>query len=255
MLEVIQFTCREDNFGVLLHDAKTGLTAAIDAPALKPILAVLDERGWTLSHVFTTHHHMDHVEANLDLKAKFGVEITGPEAEADKIPGIDKTVAGGDRFEFAGHRIDVIGCPGHTLGGVSYSIPSQKLLFAADTLFSLGCGRLLEGTPHQMWSSLSRLMALPDDTIIYCGHEYTASNAKFALTIDPDNQALAERALEVEQLRTAGKPTLPTTMGREKKTNPFLRAADGAIRERLGMETASDAEVFAEIRIRKDSFR
>lgn len=255
MLEIVQFACRDDNFGVLIHDAKTGQTASIDAPELKPILALLDDRGWTLTHIFTTHHHADHVEANLDLKAKFAVTITGPHAEADRIPGIDKTVKGGDHFEFAGHRIDVIDCPGHTLGGISYSIPSQKLLFAADTLFSLGCGRLLEGTPDQMWSSLTKLMALPDDTIIYCGHEYTASNAKFALTIDPDNQALVERALEVEQLRAAGKPTLPTDMGREKATNPFLRADDGFIRERLGMENASDAEVFAEIRKRKDNFR
>lgn len=255
MLEIVQFTCRDDNFGVLLHDAKTGNTAAIDAPALQPILALLEERGWTLTHIFTTHHHIDHVEANLDLKARFGVKITGPATEASKIPGIDKTVSGGDSFDFAGHRIDVIDCPGHTLGGISYSIPSQKLLFAADTLFSLGCGRLLEGTPDQMWESLTRLMALPADTMIYCGHEYTASNAKFALTIDPDNQTLVERALEVEQLRAAGKPTLPTTMGREKETNPFLRADNGAIRERLGMATASDTDVFAEIRRRKDVFR
>jgi hydroxyacylglutathione hydrolase len=255
MLEIVQFPCRDDNFGVLIHDAKTGQTAAIDAPALQPILDLLAEREWTLTHIFTTHHHIDHVEANIDLKAKFGAEITGPAAEAGKIPGIDRTVSGGDRFEFAGHSIDVIDCPGHTLGGISYSIPSQKLLFAADTLFSLGCGRLLEGTPDQMWSSLSRLMALPGDTIIYCGHEYTASNAKFALTIDPDNQALVERAQEVEQLRAEGKPTLPTTMAREKQTNPFLRAGDGAIRRRLIMESASDADVFAEIRRRKDVFR
>jgi hydroxyacylglutathione hydrolase len=255
MLEVEQFTCREDNFGVLVHDPKSGQTAAIDAPELQPILDALARRGWTLTHIFTTHWHPDHVEANLDLKTQFGITITGPEAEAAKIPGLDKTVKGGDHFDFAGHRVDVIDCPGHTLGGISYSIRSQKLLFAADTLFSLGCGRLLEGTPAQMWVSLSRLMALPDDTIIYCGHEYTASNAKFALSVDPDNEALVERALEVERLRAAGKPTLPTTMGREKATNPFLRADDGYIRENLGMEKASDAEVFAEIRKRKDTFR
>jgi hydroxyacylglutathione hydrolase len=255
MLEVEQFTCREDNFGVLVHDPKSGQTAAIDAPELQPILDALARRGWTLTHIFTTHWHPDHVEANLDLKTQFGITITGPEAEAAKIPGLDKTVKGGDHFDFAGHRVDVIDCPGHTLGGISYSIRSQKLLFAADTLFSLGCGRLLEGTAAQMWASLSRLMALPDDTIIYCGHEYTASNAKFALSVDPDNQALVERALEVERLRAAGKPTLPTTMGREKATNPFLRADDGYIRENLGMEKASDAEVFAEIRKRKDTFR
>ncbi len=255
MLEVEQFACREDNFGVLVHDPKSGQTAAIDAPELQPILDALTRRGWTLTHIFTTHWHPDHVEANLDLKAQFGITITGPAVEAAKIPGIDNTVKGGDHFDFAGHRVDVIDCPGHTLGGISYSIRSQKLLFAADTLFSLGCGRLLEGTAAQMWASLSKLMALPDDTIIYCGHEYTASNAKFALSVDPDNEALVERALEVEQLRAAGKPTLPTTMGREKATNPFLRADDGYIRENLGMEKASDVEVFAEIRKRKDTFR
>lgn len=255
MLEIVQFPCRDDNFGVLIHDAKSGQTASIDAPELKAILALLEERGWELTHIFTTHHHIDHVEANLELKAKFGLTITGPAGEADKIPGIDKSVKGGDQFDFAGHRVNVIDCPGHTLGGISYSIPSQKLLFAADTLFSLGCGRLLEGTPAQMWASLSSLMALPNDTVVYCGHEYTASNARFALTIDPDNQALVERALVVEKLRAAGKPTLPTTLGAEKAANPFLRAGDGAIRERLGMAKASDAEVFAEIRKRKDNFR
>ncbi len=190
----------------------------------------------------------------MDLKARYNCTITGPAAEADKIPGIDKTVKGGDRFDFAGRRVDVIDCPGHTLGGISLHIPAEKLLFAADTLFALGCGRLLEGTPAQMWDSLSKLMRLPDDTQVYCGHEYTLSNAKFALTIDPDNEALALRALEVERLRAANKPTLPTTIGVEKATNPFLRASDGNIREHLGMAMATDGEVFAEIRRRKDVF-
>jgi hydroxyacylglutathione hydrolase len=254
MLEVVQFPCRSDNFGVLIHDPKSGQTAAIDAPELKPILDVLDGRGWTLNHIFTTHHHPDHVEANLDLKARYGCTITGPEAEADKIPGIDKTVKGGDHFEFAGRRIDVIDCPGHTLGGISLHIPAEKLLFAADTLFALGCGRLLEGTPAQMWDSLSKLMRLPDDTNVYCGHEYTLSNAKFALTIDPNNEALVLRAMEIERLRADNKPTLPTTIGVEKATNPFLRASDGNIRENLSMANATDGEVFAEIRHRKDVF-
>lgn len=254
MLEVEQFTARQDNFGVLIHDPTTGNTAAIDAPELKPILDALERRGWTLTSLFITHWHPDHVEANLDLKARFNIKITGPEAEAAKIPGIDITVKGGDRISFAGRTIDVIDTPGHTLGHVSYSIPSEKLLFAADTLFSLGCGRLLEGTPAQMWDSLKKLMKLPDDTIIYCGHEYTMSNARFALSVDPDNQALVKRAMEVERLRAEGKPTLPVTMGAEKAANPFLRPFDGAIRERLGMENASDAEVFAEIRKRKDNF-
>jgi hydroxyacylglutathione hydrolase len=254
MLEVVQFPCRSDNFGVLLHDAKTGQTASIDAPELNAITDLLDARGWTLSHIFTTHHHIDHVEANLALKARYNCTIIGPAAEADRIPGIDKTVSGGDHFDFAGRRIDVIDCPGHTLGGISLHIAAEKLLFAADTLFALGCGRLLEGTPAQMWASLSKLMALPNDTNVYCGHEYTLSNAKFALTIDPENEALVLRAIEIERLRADNKPTLPTTIGIEKATNPFLRASDGHIRERLGMPMATDGEVFAQIRHRKDVF-
>ncbi len=254
MLEIVQFPCRSDNFGVLLHDPKTGQTAAIDAPELKPILDVLEQRGWTLNHIFTTHHHPDHVEANLELKARFNCIITGPALEADRIPGIDKSVKGGDHFEFAGRRVDVIDCPGHTLGGISLHIPAEKLLFSADTLFALGCGRLLEGTPAQMWNSLSKLMRLPDDTIVYCGHEYTLSNAKFALTIDPNNEALVLRAMEIERLRADNKPTLPTTIGVEKATNPFLRASDDNIRENLNMTNATDGEVFAEIRHRKDVF-
>ena len=254
MLHIEQFPCRSDNFGVLIHDDKTGQTAAIDAPELGPILAVLERRRWNLTHILTTHWHPDHVEANLDLKARYGLEIIGPAAEADKIPGIDRTVKGGDHFEFAGHRVDVIDCPGHTLGGISLYIKSEKLLFAADTLFALGCGRLLEGTPAQMWESLSKLMALPDDTIVYCGHEYTFSNAKFALAIDPRNEALVARAMEIEGLRVAGLPTLPTTIGRERATNPFVRARDVAIRENLQMTDASDMEVFTEIRARKDVF-
>jgi hydroxyacylglutathione hydrolase len=216
---------------------------------------VLERRGWVLTHIFTTHWHPDHVEANLDLKERFGCGITGPEAEAAKIPGIDRMVKGGDSFDFAGRTVETIDCPGHTLGGISLHIPSEKLLFAADTLFALGCGRLLEGTPDQMWSSLSKLMALPDDTVIYCGHEYTLANAKFALTIDPTNSALRDRAKEIDVLRAAGKPTLPTNMGLEKLTNPFLRASDKTIRQNLNLETASDAEVFAEVRRRKDVFQ
>ncbi len=254
MLHIEQFPCRSDNFGVLIHDDKTGQTATIDAPELGPILAVLETRGWNLTHILTTHWHVDHVEANLDLKARYQLEIIGPEAEANKIPGIDLMVKGGDHFEFGGYRVDVIDCPGHTLGGVSLHIASEKLLFAADTLFALGCGRLLEGTPAQMWGSLSKLMALPDDTIVYCGHEYTLSNAKFALTIDPTNEALVVRAMEIEGLRARNLPTLPTTIGLEKATNPFLRASDAAIRANLKMEDASDGQVFAEIRARKDVF-
>jgi hydroxyacylglutathione hydrolase len=253
-LEIELFPCRSDNFGVLLHDPATGATASIDAPEEQPILDALSRRSWTLSHIFTTHHHNDHVEANLALKALSGVTIVGPAREAARIPGIDRPVDDGDSFEFSGRRVEVIATPGHTLGHICFHLPQEKLLFAADTLFALGCGRLFEGTPAQMWGSLEKLAALPEETTVYFGHEYTLSNACFAKTIDPENAALVRRVAEIETLRAAGSFTAPTTIGLEKATNPFLRAADPAIRRQLGLESASDAEVFAEIRARKDRF-
>ncbi len=253
-LDIIQFPCLSDNFGVLIHDKATGRTAAIDAPEAGPVIAALEAKGWTLTDIFTTHLHTDHVDGNLALKAKYNCKITGPKAEAASIPGIDVTVAEGDTFDFAGRAVSVIDCPGHTLGHISYYIASEKLLFAADTLFALGCGRLLEGTPAQMWSSLSKLMALPDDTVVYCGHEYTLSNAKFCVTIDPENVELAARFEDIKFKRESGQATLPTTIGLEKRTNPFLRPHDKKIRKLLGMESASDTEVFAEIRQRKNNF-
>jgi hydroxyacylglutathione hydrolase len=253
-LDVHQFPCRSDNFGVLLHDPVTGRTAAIDAPETEPILQALRDKNWSLDELLITHWHADHVEGNLPLKERFNCRITGPKNEAAKIPGIDVSVSGGDVIEFAGKRAEVIDCPGHTLGSVAYYLPEEKLLFAADTLFALGCGRLLEGTPHDMWASLSKLMALPDDTNVYCGHEYTLSNAKFALTVDPENAELAARADTIRAQRERGEATLPTTIGLEKRTNPFLRPHDLSIRKLLAMENAPDVEVFAEIRRRKDMF-
>ena len=253
-LEIELFLCRSDNFGVLLHDPATGATASIDAPEEGPILDALQRRGWTLTHILTTHHHGDHVEANLALKARFGVTIIGPAKEASGIPGLDKAVDEGDRFDFAGHPVEVIRTPGHTAGHICYHFPQDRLLLAADTLFALGCGRLFEGTAADMWASLSKLAALPDDTSVYFGHEYTLSNARFAITVDPQNDALKKRVAEIEALRSAGGFTAPTTIGLEKATNPFLRAGDAAIRQTLGMPSASDAEVFGEIRRRKDNF-
>lgn len=253
-LDIEQFTCRSDNFGVLIHDPESGLTAAIDAPEEAPILAALRRRGWELDFIFTTHHHPDHVEANLPLKQRFGLTIIGPEAEKASIPGIDRTVSDGDRFDFGRFEVQAIATPGHTAGEISYYLPQAKVAFTGDTLFALGCGRLFEGTPATMFRSLSRLIELPGDTSVYCGHEYTESNARFALTIDPENPALKERAKEIARLRGAGRPTLPTTIALEMATNPFLRWHDPRIRVRLGMQDASDEEVFAEIRKRKDHF-
>jgi len=253
-LELEIFICRSDNFGVLLHCPDTGETASIDAPDYDPVMAAADRRGWTISHIFTTHHHGDHVAANLALKEHFGCTIYGPRNEAVIIPGIDRAFGDGDSFDFSGHRVDVIETPGHTAGHICYHLPDSKLLFAADTLFALGCGRLFERPAADMWHSLQKLAVLPDETAVYFGHEYTLSNARFALSIDPDNARLKTRAAEIEATRAEGGFTIPTTIGLEKETNPFLRPADPAIRRHLLMENRSNEEVFAEIRKRKDNF-
>jgi hydroxyacylglutathione hydrolase len=254
-LIIEQFFTRADNFGVLIHDSDANLTASIDAPEAAPIAAKLKEKGWQLDQILVTHHHADHVEGIPPLKEMFGCTVSGPSAEADRIPGIDQAVKGGDRIPFGGFGIGVIETPGHTLGHISYFIPSAEVAFVADTLFAVGCGRVMEGTIEMMWASLQKLAALPDETAIYCGHEYTETNIRFALTIEPDNAELVARAAEVKALRAAGKATLPTTIGREKRTNPFLRADNPGIRARLGMKEAPAAAVFGEIRKRKDSFK
>ncbi len=253
-LQIEQFMCRSDNFGVLLHDPRSGETAIIDAPEEAPIVAAIERTGWRPTLLLITHHHPDHVEANLALKERYGVRIAGPRKEAAKIPGIDQSVSEGDALSFAGQRVEVIETPGHTSGHVSYYLPEAGLAFCADTLFALGCGRLFEEGPAVMLESMKKLAALPPETVVYCGHEYTLSNARFAVTVDPDNRELAERARKIEALRADGKPTLPTTIGEELATNPFMRWNDPSIRRHLGMENASDADVFGEIRKRKDSF-
>ena len=253
-LKVFQFPCREDNYGVILHDPDTGLTISIDAPEEEAIADVLESKRYRLTHILTTHHHGDHVAGNAKLKADHDCTIIGPVDEASRIPGLDKSVGHGDGFELEGHRVEVIGTPGHTLGQIAYHFPDQNVVFCADALFALGCGRIFEGTPEMMHTALQRLAALPDETKVYAGHEYTLANARFALSVDPDNQALVTRAQEIEHLRDEGTPTLPTTIALEKETNPFLRANDVGIRKVLGMENASDLDVFTEIRARKDRF-
>ncbi|MEO1066682.1 MAG: hydroxyacylglutathione hydrolase [Pseudomonadota bacterium] len=253
-LDVFQFPCRDDNYGVLIRDAEAGVTATIDAPELAAVEKALSDKGWSLTHIITTHHHMDHVEGHDALKARYGCTVIGPAGEADKIPGIDTQVKEGDTFKFGGFDVEVIETPGHTLGQVNYHIPAAKIAFTGDTLFALGCGRIFEGTPAQMYGSMAKLKQLPADTTIYCGHEYTLANAKFAVSVDPDNAALKARASEIEALRADDKPTLPTTMALELETNPFLRFDDPAIRAHLGMESASDEAVFTEIRRLKDNF-
>ncbi len=253
-LEIYQFNCRQDNFGVLVHDPEIGVTASIDAPDAQAVNQALDDKGWTLSHILLTHHHYDHVEGNAALKQKWGAIIVGNEADATRLPEIDQTVKCGSTFQFGMHEARFIDTPGHTIGHVAIFFAGQNLLFTGDTMFALGCGRVFEGTPEQMWQSLSILAALPDETMVYCGHEYTQSNAAFALSVDPENEQLQIRAKQIDQLRAKGLPTLPTTIGAEKATNPFLRPANKNIRTLLAMPQASDVEVFAEIRRRKDNF-
>jgi hydroxyacylglutathione hydrolase len=253
-LEIYQFPCLSDNYGVLIHDAGANLTASIDAPEADKVQAALAEKGWRLTHILTTHHHADHTGGNAALEAATGCTIVGPRGEAGKIPGIDTKVGDGDTFAFGSFEVRVLETPGHTAGQVNYFIPSAKVAFCGDTLFAIGCGRVIEGTPRMMWSSLQKLMALPKDTAVYCGHEYTQANAAFALTIEPENAALQQRAKEVDALRAAGKPTLPTSIGLELETNPFLRPHVAAIQKRLGLEGRPEWEIFADIRERKNKF-
>lgn len=250
-----QFICRSDNYGLLLHDSKSGATAAIDAPDAAAIERQLDSKGWELTDIFTTHHHGDHVEGNLALQQRFGCSITGPRREAERIPGLDREVSGGDTFTWAGRTVQVWDCPGHTLGHVAYVMPEELAVFAGDTLFSLGCGRVFEGSLEQMYGSVSQFKSLPPATRLFCGHEYTQSNVRFALSVEPGNAELQKRAVEVDSLRAGGQMTCPSTIAAELAANPFLRTGSGEIRRTLGMESASDADVFSELRRRKDSFR
>jgi hydroxyacylglutathione hydrolase len=254
-LIVHQFMCLEDNYGVLVHDTVTGTTMAIDAPHAQTIADELKKRGWQLTHILSTHHHADHVQGNLELKDMFGCRIIGPEKEKDKIPGISKTVTGGDVIDIAQRKLKIYDCPGHTAGHVAFCFEKDYLLFAADTLFAMGCGRVFEGTMEQMFHSVNQFRTLQPMTSVYCGHEYTEANLKFALSVEPGNRALQMRAREVEGLRAQGKMTCPTTIGDELKTNPYMRCNSPEIRANLGMANATDAEVFAELRTRKNNFK
>jgi hydroxyacylglutathione hydrolase len=249
-LEIHQFPCLSDNYGVLIRDGD--VVASIDAPDAKTVAAALKQKGWRLTHILTTHHHGDHTAGNLPLKSETRCTIIGPRAEAAKVPGIDKQVGEGDTFAFGSHEVGVLDTPGHTAGHITYVIPAAGVAFVGDTLFAIGCGRVIEGNAQTMWQSLKKLMALPKETVVYCGHEYTQANARFALSIEPENVALQKRAREVDDLRAAGKPTLPTNMGIELETNPFLRAHVAAIQKRLGMAGKPEWQVFGEIRERKN---
>jgi hydroxyacylglutathione hydrolase len=250
--DISVFTCLTDNFGYLVHDRASGATASIDAPEAAPIVKALDEQGWKLTDILITHHHGDHVGGVAELKQRYGCRVVAPHDKTSKIANVDQRVANGDVVKIGGLLARVVETPGHTLDHISYVFDNDKALFAADTLFSIGCGRVFEGNAPMMWESLLKLRALPDDFRLYCGHEYTASNVRFALSVDPDNAALKARADEVSRLRADNKPTIPVLLGEEKKANVFLRADDPVIAARLHMKGASAAEVFGELRERKN---
>jgi hydroxyacylglutathione hydrolase len=248
------FPCLKDNYGVLLHDAQTGSTAAIDAPEAAPVEAALESTGWRLTDILVTHHHADHTGGIAELKRRHRCRVVAPEGEAKRIPRVDATVRENDTIRVGGLAGRLLDTPGHTAGHISYFFPADKLAFVGDTLFSIGCGRVIEGTPEMMWQSLLKLRDLPDDTRIYCGHEYTQANIRFAKTVEPDNVALAARAKEVEKLLSARKPTIPSTMGEEKAANPFLRADVPDVAKAVGLAGQPAWKVFAEIRDRKNKF-
>lgn len=253
-LEIVTIPCLSDNYAFLAHDHASGQTALVDAPEAGPILAELTARGWRLSHVLLTHHHWDHVDGLPGILEQHPAQVIGAVADAHRLPPLDKQVADGDRFEIGGEPVEVLDVSGHTVGHVAYYMPKSAVVFTADSLMALGCGRLFEGDAAQMWTSLSKLAALPDETSVCSGHEYTQSNARFAVTIDPDNTALQQRVHEIDQARAEGRATVPSNLGVEKATNPFLRATDPKIQAQLGMVGADPVAVFAEIRGRKDRF-
>lgn len=252
---VHQFLCLKDNFGVLVHDPRAHTTASIDAPEAAPIIAALEARKWDLTDILITHHHFDHVQGIAGLKARFpGARVTGPAKEAAKIGGLDLAAGEGDVVVSGALEAKVIEVPGHTAGHVAYWLEDEGILFAGDTLFAIGCGRCFEERFEVLYQSLMKLTALPGETQVYCGHEYTLANARFALTVDPMNAILRERAGEVARRREAGEFTLPTTIAIELATNPFLRADDPDIQAGLGMAGADPAAVFIKLRERKNRF-
>jgi hydroxyacylglutathione hydrolase len=248
------FPCLSDNYGVLIHDPESGATASIDAPEAAAVEAALQKTGWKLTEILVTHHHHDHTGGIGELKARYACKVIAPRKETQPIAHVDETVAGGDTVRVGALEGQVIDTPGHTAGHISYFFPADKIAFVGDTLFSIGCGRVIEGNAEMMWQSLLKLRALPDDTKFFCGHEYTAANVRFAKTIEPNNKALAARAVEVDTLRAAGEPTIPASIGAEKADNPFLRADVAEVAQAVGLAGSPAWKVFAEIRERKNKF-
>ncbi len=253
-LELVTIPCLSDNYAFLVHDPDTGQTACVDVPEVGPILAALRARGWVLSHILLTHHHDDHIAGVGALREATGARVLGAAADAHRLPPLDQALAEGDSFAIGAHKVALIDVPGHTGGHIAFHIPSAAMVFTGDSLMAAGCGRLFEGSGAQMWASLQKLAALPPDTLVCSGHEYTASNIRFALTLEPANAALISRSKAVDEARRRLDPTVPSRLSDELATNPFLRAHLAEMKARLGLPDAADPVVFAEIRSRKDRF-
>ncbi|MEC4748297.1 hydroxyacylglutathione hydrolase [Methylomicrobium sp. Wu6] len=254
MLEIIQIPVLTDNYIYLIHDPVSKDTAAVDPAEARPVLEVLANQDWKLACILNTHHHRDHVGGNLELQQHTGCQVIAPLADRHRIPGIDRGVSEGDTVTLGRHSARVLFTPGHTLGHIVFHFVDDRLLFCGDTLFVMGCGRLFEGTAEQLWHSLQRLKALPADTQFYCTHEYTQNNGRFALTLEPDNQALRERMQRVAALRANNRPTVPSTIGEELATNPFFREDSPSLQKAIGLVNATPVQIFAEVRRLKDRF-
>jgi len=254
-LEIVRIPVLSDNYVWLMREPQSGCVGVVDPAVADPVLAEADKRRWKITHILNTHHHGDHVGGNREIKQATGCTIVGFDRDKARIPGIDVTVEDGDRYRFGEAEAEVIFVPGHTVGHCAYAFKEQQALFCGDTLFALGCGKMFEGTPQQFWHSLERLRSLPDDMRVYCAHEYTQSNARFAVTIETDNPQLVARRDSVDAARARGEATVPSLLGEEKQTNPFLRADKPGVQKAVGMAGQDPVKVFAEVRHRKDVFR
>lgn len=253
-VEVVTVPCLSDNYAYLVRDESSGKVALVDAPEVTPIVEALEARGWNLDQIWITHHHGDHTDGVGDLVAKYGAKVVGHAKDRARLPAMDIELNEGDSLELGGSTARVIDVSGHTIGHIAFIMDADKVAFTADSLMALGCGRVFEGTHAMMWESLSKFLTLPDDMQVYSGHNYGVANGKFALSVDPENQALKDRIAGIEAANAAGKPIVPSSMAEERATNPFLRAVSPEVKANVGLEGADDAATFAEVRRRKDSF-